>query len=405
MSPHACGWIPSSVTKRRSLGLISKNAAGFQGPTPTSLQAGENNVIDFVQGFPSALSAAEEASTAVAPALSSSLLAYESEGGAVNMAIPNWAVLAGGGVIFLLFASLALFFLYQGNQGTEDDMTANGVSQSFENRIEEVMPISKTNVDPNGLSQQLGAAEAKYQEKYAPTPPPKTIPVEQKIEQPPPPTPKPAPVEQKIEQPPSPPPVPKPAPVATIESIEVDTEVKTEIATKPVQTKLEEGNIQYEKTTEKEESQAQALAEVMEKWQYTKAKLEAEIELKQKLESELKEVAESNRVLEDKYELEQNALMKTTTDLESTKSTLEATKSRLDRTQSELTRIFAQLEITKQVLVETELEMANLELEQQSFRKLGRNAWRLSKSRVSNRVKSIGNRLRGPKKNRKRKNY
>ena len=100
-------------------------------------------------------------------------------------------------------------------------------------------------------------------------------------------------------------------------------------------------------------------------------------------------------MLEDKYELDQNALRKTQKKLDTTSADLETTASRLSRTQGELTRVHTELEVTKLELSETATDLEALEEEQKSLRTLGSKMWNLSKSRASNKIRSVGDRLRG----------
>mmetsp|Transcript_19636 Transcript_19636/g.40399 ORF Transcript_19636/g.40399 Transcript_19636/m.40399 type:complete len:428 (-) Transcript_19636:170-1453(-) len=396
----ACAWVPSSSFHKRSFDRNAKNRK------PTSLAAGEG-VLDFVKGLDSALgnptasSAAQAA--AKAPAVSSAVATAQSSGGAVSMNIPNSLVLAGGGVAFLAFLGLAFYFVSQKDDDFFDDLDAkSGLDTSF--GIEEVAPMPKRTPDATAISDQLKAAETKFQEQN-PTPPP------------PPPPPKPV-AELKI---------PKPFAieedysdgnilsklkaklVRTTEELEENQGLLANESTLRKETELKLGTATTEKEGLAEEltSKELVLVETTEKWNYTKSKLQEEMKLKEELEAELKEVAEANRVLEDKFELGQNSLMKTKAELNESNESLEATKGRLARTQSELTRIHGRLQITQKVLDETAEELEMLEEEGKSIRVLGGKMWRLSKSRVRNRVRSVGDRLRGrgPKKNKKKKKF
>lgn len=404
---RANAWVPSPSIHQRS---CERNASKTR--KPTSLAAGEG-VLDFVKGLDSALgnptasSAAQAA--AKAPAVSSAVATAQSSGGAVSMNVPNSLVLAGGGVAFLAFLGLAFYFVSQKDDDFFDDLDAkSGLDTSF--GIEEVAPMPKRVPDASKVSEQLKAAETKFQEQnLTPPPPPKPV------APPPPPT----PVAEKN--------IPKPfandedysggniisklkAKLArTSEELEENQGLLANESTlrKETELKLETATTEKEGLAEELTSKEQALVETTEKWNYTKSKLQEEMKLKEELEAELKEAAEANRVLEDKFELGQNSLMKTRAELNVSNESLEATKGRLARTQSELTRIHARLQITQKVLDETAEELEKLEEEGKSIRVLGGKMWRLSKSRVTTRVRSVGDRLRGrgPKKNKKKKKF
>mmetsp|Transcript_6848 Transcript_6848/g.16685 ORF Transcript_6848/g.16685 Transcript_6848/m.16685 type:complete len:428 (-) Transcript_6848:89-1372(-) len=397
---RAYAWVPSSSIYQRSCERNAKNRK------PTSLAAGEG-VLDFVKGLDSALgnpTASSAAQAAVkAPAVSSAVVTAQSSGGAVSMNVPNSLVLAGGGVAFLAFLGLAFYFVSQKDDDFFDDLDAkSGLDKSF--GIEEVAPMPKRTPDATAISEQLKEAETKFQEQN-PTPPP------------PPPPPKPV-AEKKV---------PKPfandedysggtilsklkAKLArTTEELEENQGLLANESTlrKETELKLETATTEMEGLAEELTSKEHTLVETTEKWNYTKSKLQEEMKLKEELEAELKEAAEANRVLEDKFELGQNSLTKTRAELNESNESLEATKGRLARTQSELTRIHGRLQITQKVLDETAEELEKLEDEGKSIRVLGGKMWRLSKSRVTNRVRSVGDRLRGrgPKKNKKKKKF
>jgi hypothetical protein len=361
--------------------------------------------MDFIQGLdsslgnPTAYSAVEEATTqasaATTMAVSSSVNAYQSSGGAVNMNIPNSIVLAGGGVAFLAFLGLAFYFLTQNDDATNTNTSTNtgvtgGFSSDISFGIEEVAPLPKRIGDENALSQQLEKAETRFQE--------------QKQQQP---SWEPAATTATVTE-------SKPTSTATVskevpsgslmdklkskllrktEELEENQELLKEETDRRRETesKLIAVTTQIEGLTEELATKDQDLLETTEKWNYTKAKLQSETKLKETLESEMKLAAESNRLLEDKFELEQNALRKTKSNLDTTTESLESTQGRLTRTQGELTRVHGELQTTQKVLSETTEDLENLEEEQRSFRKLGGKVWGLSKSKI----KSVGNRLRG----------
>ena len=404
---HACAFSPS--TKSHTFGWNAKNAAGGSRvrPTPTSLGVGEG-VMDFIQGLdsslgnPTAYSAVEEATTqasaATTMAVSSSVNAYQSSGGAVNMNIPNSIVLAGGGVAFLAFLGLAFYFLTQNDDATNTNTSTNtgvtgGFSSDISFGIEEVAPLPKRIGDENALSQQLEKAETRFQEQKQQQPswePAATATTTATVTE---------------SKPTSTATVSKEVPSGTLmdklkskllrktEELEENQELLKEETDRRRETesKLIAVTTQIEGLTEELATKDQDLLETTEKWNYTKAKLQSETKLKETLESEMKLAAESNRLLEDKFELEQNALRKTKSNLDTTTESLESTKGRLTRTQGELTRVHGELQTTQKVLSDTTEDLENLEEEQRSFRKLGGKVWGLSKSKI----KSVGNRLRG----------
>lgn len=400
---HACAFSPS--TKRSTFGWNAKNVAGSRvRPTPTTLGVGEG-VTDFIHGLdsslgnPTAYSAIEEATTqataATTTAVSSSAVAYQSSGGAVNMNIPNSIVLAGGGVAFLAFLGLAFYFLTQKDGDTNTSTSTNtntGVTGGFSGDIsfgiEEVAPLPKRIVDENALSQQLEKAETRFQEQKQQQPswepatttvtdskPTTTATVSKEVSS--------RSIMDKL----------KSKLLRKTEQLEENQELLKEETDRRRETesKMIAVTTQIEGLTEELATKDQALLETTEKWNYTKTKLQSETKLKETLESEMKLAAESNRLLEDKFELEQNSLRKTKSNLDTTTETLESTQGRLTRTQGELTRVHGELQTSQKVLAETSEDLENLEEEQRSFRKLGGKVWGLSKSRI----KSVGNQLRG----------
>lgn len=184
----------------------------------------------------------------------------------------------------------------------------------------------------------------------------------------------------------------------SIEMLSTETDLRKE-----TESKLTNAVTDNEKLAETLASQEKALVETTEKWNYTKTRLEMETEQKETLTNELKNFAETNRDLEDKYELEQNALRKAQTVLDSTTSDLESTQKRLVRTQGELTRYHSELQETKSTLWKTSLELENLEDEQKSVRTLGGKMWKLSKRKVSNRIQAVGDRIRNPRRRKPKK--
>jgi myosin heavy subunit len=90
--------------------------------------------------------------------------------------------------------------------------------------------------------------------------------------------------------------------------------------------------------------------------------------------------------LEDEYELGQNKLKETQTQLAQTSVKLEDTQQSLWKTTQHLQKTLTELEDTQQTLETTTENLQALQAERQSLRKLGRVAWQLSKSRISKRL-------------------
>lgn len=343
-------------------------------------------VIDFVNGL--------EYSTVS----SSSIMAADSMGEAANMGISNGAVIAGGAFVTLSFLGLAGYFLYLQTQADAGDNNNNANqalgSSSFGGGIEEVMPMPKATGNANSLSQQLEAAQTRFQEQ------------------------------QQTQKPITP-----SSPAKFVETEPDSTELKVAEAQKLAAQQAAEAEkaAEAQKVAAQKAAEAESLTEsesnLAERLKDAEAKLAAETKLREEetklkeeavkreeeavkrreeltklkntLEGELKEVAETVRVLEDEYEFEQNKSIKTMTELE-------LTQERLTRTQAELSRINSELMITINLLSETSGALEDLEVEQSSIRNLGKKIWRLSKSRVSNRVTFVGDFLRGRKKIKKK---
>jgi len=384
IAPRTGAWLSSPATKRTTVVWQSNNLSGNRKFSQTSLSAG-NGVLDFVKGLdsslgnPSGSDAAAEAYSAPAPALSSSVTALKSSGGAMDMSIPNEVILAGGGLALLAFLGFA-YYLVTKKPDTNTNPGASSLNDSF--GIEEVAPLPKGVVDENALSQQLEAAETKFQEetigdgssgnllsKLKSRLTKETIlreETETKLQS----------TAQELSE----------NKVLLVSETGLRKELESSLAT---------ASATNEGLTEDLATQEQVLLETTDKWNFAKIKLDEETKLKEEVVGELEQAAELNRSLEDKYELEQNALRKTKTNLDTTQSALDDTQTRLSRTQKELIRSNSDLMSTKEVLSETTGDLASLEEEQRSLRTLSKKMWRLSKSRVSNRVRSVGDRLRG----------
>lgn len=126
-------------------------------------------------------------------------------------------------------------------------------------------------------------------------------------------------------------------------------------------------------------------------------KLQAEKNLREKTEDGLAAAAESNRQLEDKYELEQNAKEVKIRELAVTKESLDTTQKQLTKTQKLLSQVKTDLQTTRKTLETTSSSLDKLKEEERSLRTLGKKMWRLSKSRTQNRIRSVGSRLRKDK--------
>ena len=422
-SKYAGAWVPSSsLAQRKSLTQST-----------TTLYA-EDGVLKFVKGLDSALGnpTAYSAATAAskAPAVSSSVTAVQSSGGAATMTVPNSILLAGGFAAFLAFLGIAFFFVSQ-KEGP-DFFDDSALDTSF--NAQDVTPVPKRSpsetVEPKIQNEPAPiVAETKIPEPKAPEPPStdSTDSDDGWGEETPAPVTEPKATETKVPE------VKIPEPPSTdfdfeeessgggilakikaklsrtTEELEETTELlatESELR-KESESKLESATAQNEALEKELETKEQDLVETTEKWTYTKTKLQEEVKLKETLEAELKVASEENRVLEDQYELGQNSLMKTQKELSESNEKLEATQNRLTRTQGELSRIHGRLQITQKVLDETSEELERLEAEDKSVRNLGGKMWSLSKSRVTNRIRSVTDRLRGrgPKKNKKSKRF
>eukprot|EP00536_Pseudo-nitzschia_multiseries_P005752 jgi/Psemu1/285996/fgenesh1_pg.112_\ len=449
-APHAFAWNPRSPALSTRSSNKRWNGQRKISTSSTSLLAGDTGVMNFVKGLDSALgnptaySAAESASKSWASSVGAEayvapVSAAAAQSGGVGMNGPNPAVVAGGGLAFVAVLGLAFVLLTQKEEeeGTVSSSSiGGGLNTSF--GMEDVTPLPKR-IDESASSTEKIEAVQQASEQAKTEEPKKAEPdddpswsndvneallatesalrkeTESKL----------AETESKltavtnangtlIEQ------LSeaeeenevrggllaklKAKLVRKTEELETNQELlETETTLrKETESKLEEATTDNKKLTETLEAKEKALVETTEKWNYTKTKLEMEVQEKESMKKEMKEVAETNRVLEDKYELEQNTLRKTQVELDSTKSTLESTQNRLARTQGELTRYHSELQKTKTTLWNTEVKLENLEEEQKSVRTLGTKLWRLSKEKVSNRFQSVGDRLKNPRRRKKR---
>jgi len=91
----------------------------------------------------------------------------------------------------------------------------------------------------------------------------------------------------------------------------------------------------------------------------------------------------------------QLTLGKTKTELDTTQLTLGTTQNDVTTTQGELIRIQEELQTTKTILSETSGDLESLKEEQESLKILGGKMLRLSKSRLSSKLRSVGDGLRG----------
>lgn len=131
-----------------------------------------------------------------------------------------------------------------------------------------------------------------------------------------------------------------------------------------------------------------------EKLNSAETQLQIETKQREEIESQLSEAAESNRILEDQYELEQNAKTSIMKELGKTKDSLMTTQKQLKNSRGELISVKAELINANRVLKSTSSSLDQLEEEQRSLRTLGKKMWRLSKSRVKNSISKVGNRFK-----------
>jgi hypothetical protein len=131
-----------------------------------------------------------------------------------------------------------------------------------------------------------------------------------------------------------------------------------------------------------------------EKLNSAETQLQIETKQREEIESQLSEAAESNRILEDQYELEQNAKTSIMKELGKTKDSLMTTQKQLKNSRGELISVKAELINANRVLKSTSSSLDQLEEEQRSLRTLVKKMWRLSKSRVKNSISKVGNRFK-----------
>ncbi|VEU44213.1 unnamed protein product [Pseudo-nitzschia multistriata] len=403
-APSALAWNPtpaSPLATKTHRHAVAKKA---QRTSATFLAASGDGVLDFVKGLdsvlgnPTAYSAAEAASNSWASSVGADAAAASASGGGVSMNVPNEVVIGGGVLVFATVLGVAFVALSQKEDEADEEEGGRYGNESFgagdvtplpkrtetapatsatESKLEEANTAIQKLTSENGtLIDQLSDAEedngrlagevesqggllAKLKARLSKT-------------------------TEELE--------------TSQEKLESETALRKE-----TESRLTEATTANEGLTESLETKEKALVEATEKWNWTKTKLEMETQEKESMKKELRDVAETNRVLEDKYELEQNALKKARTQLDSTRSTLESTQNRLTRTQGELTRYHSELQETKATLWKTSVDLENLEDEQKSLRILGGKMWRLSKQKVSNRVRAVGDRIKHPRRRKQKK--
>ena len=123
-----------------------------------------------------------------------------------------------------------------------------------------------------------------------------------------------------------------------------------------------------------------ALSSLMGKVHLTRVALDEETLAHKETQKKLSTAMNEFHDLEEKYELGQNEMERTTMELAKVKVVLEDTGKTLERTSDSLDTL-------------TE--------ERQSLQKLGRQAWRLSRERVGCRIQNVGHRLAQQQRRRK----
>jgi len=163
---------------------------------------------------------------------------------------------------------------------------------------------------------------------------------------------------------------------------------------KDVETKLEASTKANEELEEKYNQEVNMRISKTEQLEKTESLLEKEQVLKKVTESDLSTAAELNRVLEDKYELEQNVVQRTSRKLEETQLALKNSEKSLAGTSNTLNKVKGELQSTQDQLRGKSESLDQLEEERKSLRKIGRNVWQLSKTRVRNRLNKVGGRFK-----------
>jgi len=167
---------------------------------------------------------------------------------------------------------------------------------------------------------------------------------------------------------------------------------------KDIETKLEASAKTNEELEEKYNQEVNMRISQTEELEKAKSQFRKEQLLRKETDSNLSTAAELNRVLEDKYELEQNVVKRSSLKLEETQSTLDDSEKSLAKTSNTLKRVKGELQDTHDELKSKSDSLEKLEEERKSLRKIGKNAWHLSKTRFRNRFNKVGGRFKRSKK-------
>merc|ERR1712238_499882 len=97
-------------------------------------------------------------------------------------------------------------------------------------------------------------------------------------------------------------------------------------------------------------------------------------------------------IVEDQYELEQNSNNKVANELDTTKDSLLMTQKQLQKKCKDVISVKAEVINTNRELTATSASLDELQDEQRSVRTLGKKMWKLSKSRITNRISKVFNR-------------
>mmetsp|Transcript_18219 Transcript_18219/g.21053 ORF Transcript_18219/g.21053 Transcript_18219/m.21053 type:complete len:440 (+) Transcript_18219:159-1478(+) len=144
--------------------------------------------------------------------------------------------------------------------------------------------------------------------------------------------------------------------------------------------------------TEKYETTQQNLFETTENLTFVETQLQLETQQRDKVETELSAAIELNRIVEDQYELEQNSNSKVAKELDTTKDSLLMTQKQLQKKCKDVIAVKAEVINTNRELTATSASLDQLQDEQRSVRTLGKKMWKLSKSRITNRISKVFNR-------------
>lgn len=402
---EVCAWAPPS------------SPTGYRKSSDTSLRVDPAGMMDFVKGLDSALGNPTAASAIVD--VPSSALASVAGGGGMDMKISNSVVLLGGGLASLSLGGIA--FLLTGQQDEKEDYGTRtdiqpAVTLDAPRRLEsesdngvQVLTVSMEASTVDSESQSTTAAaerlldekeeeEAKKREDIRILDEKEKEEAKKREEA--------RILDEKEEE-----------EAKEIEEVEQQksllAKLKDKLKFKTEELETNQGLLEQEQIlrvemeskvvaaeeaktelTAKYQKEQKKLAEIAEKLNFVEIQLQAETKQREEVESALANEAESNRQLEDQYELEQNAKYAKIKELDATKDSLDTAQRRLTNTRGELSRVNAELESTSDTLETTSTTLSDLQEEQRSLRTLGKKMWRLSKNRVQDRIQKVGKRLR-----------